>query len=131
MYHKYGIGNAQTFLTENWTGKKKHVGRLGTYVKREFQGIVNRKGVDEMVEEAKKKEICSKNKSTRLIEKSGTRNETVYILHTSHPCTSLTSKTTNHPQCTQKNYWFSNMVVGLSCNETTTTKIFHSVMISV
>jgi len=38
--------------------KKKHEGSLGTDVKRKFQGIVHRQGVDEMVEEAKKKEIC-------------------------------------------------------------------------
>jgi len=68
MYHKYGIGNAQIFFNWKPDRKKKHVGSLGTDVKRKFQGIVHRQGVDEMVEEAKEKDMCSESESTRIIE---------------------------------------------------------------
>lgn len=44
------------------------MGSLGTDVKRKFQGIVHRQGVDEMVEEAKEKDMCSESESTRIIE---------------------------------------------------------------
>jgi len=37
MYHKYGIGKAQTFLIENLT-EKKHVGSLGTDAKKKVSG---------------------------------------------------------------------------------------------
>jgi hypothetical protein len=79
--------------------------------------------VDEMVDGVKKNE-CVENKSTRIKEKYGTRNQTDYVLHRSQLYISLTSKTTNHPNCTQNNYSFPPLVMGLWCNETTAIKVF-------
>jgi hypothetical protein len=78
------------------------VGSLGTDVKRKFQGIVNRQGVDEMAEEAKKKKICAiKMKAQELFYKEPETK--LYIFYTDLTSVFfLTSKTTNHPQCTQK-----------------------------